>query len=448
MKRKILILLVALLSAAPLLAQENYSPCYNAAFAEGQKQFNAGNYAKAKTYFNEAKNCPDPNTAAANQWIARCNKAIEDAAQRKKEKEAAKTAYMNISKVEYCNVDNNGKMLDDYGAVFRPATLKCLQPRLTYDALLDETREAVVYIKVINPKGSLVTGKKSPSGYTYSASVTVYPGHGKTLALPSFDNNGLNFAVGTYKFELWHDDNRIFASSFKVEEDLKVEEPKPQIVVVEAAEKKAEIKVTGSDGRPLEGARLVVVATGKYELTNSDGIGRIDMSDRDYKTIEVSHADYKDKRELQVHVGDNVKVGLYQGGSHSRSGLNVVHYIVPGLGQMKVGKTMEGVAFMGGEVLLVAGGVVSNSIAQKQLKTMQNENITLADFQSARKSYNTQRVANIACYSAAAILYAAHLYRTFDLASKEQSSKRFSVAPAVVGFGDEMAIGVNINMTF
>lgn len=74
MKKHLLILLTALLSTAPLLAQ--YSPCYEAAFAEGKKAFNAGNYAKAKKYFNEAKNCPDPNTAVINEWIGKCETMI------------------------------------------------------------------------------------------------------------------------------------------------------------------------------------------------------------------------------------------------------------------------------------------------------------------------------------------------------------------------------------
>ena len=77
MKRTILILLTALLSSAPLLAQ--YSPCYEAAFAEGKRLYNAGNYSKAKTYFNEAKDCPDHNATAIDEWIGKCDKMIRKA---------------------------------------------------------------------------------------------------------------------------------------------------------------------------------------------------------------------------------------------------------------------------------------------------------------------------------------------------------------------------------
>ena len=77
MKKHLLILLTALLSTMPLLAQ--YSPCYEAAFAEGKRLFNEGKYNKAKTYFNEAKDCPDHNATAIDEWIGKCDKMIRKA---------------------------------------------------------------------------------------------------------------------------------------------------------------------------------------------------------------------------------------------------------------------------------------------------------------------------------------------------------------------------------
>ena len=113
-KKAFLILLTALLSTAPLLAQ--YSPCYEAAFAEGKKLFEKKQYSEAKKYFNEAMNCPDPNTVAVNEWIGKCDKAIREknkkeaeataeATKRKKELEAErkeKQMYENCSNLEAC----------------------------------------------------------------------------------------------------------------------------------------------------------------------------------------------------------------------------------------------------------------------------------------------------------------------------------------------------------
>ena len=88
MKRIILILLTAMLSTAPLLAQ--YSPCYEAAFKEGQRLYNAGQYAQANKYFNEAKGCPDPNEAEVNDMIGKCDKRLAEA--ERKIQEAARVA--------------------------------------------------------------------------------------------------------------------------------------------------------------------------------------------------------------------------------------------------------------------------------------------------------------------------------------------------------------------
>ena len=76
MKKHFLILLTALLSTAPLLAQ--YSPCYEAAFAEGKRLFEAKQYSEAKKYFNEAKDCPDSDTVAADEWIRKCKAKIAE----------------------------------------------------------------------------------------------------------------------------------------------------------------------------------------------------------------------------------------------------------------------------------------------------------------------------------------------------------------------------------
>lgn len=440
MKKNILLILTVLLSAMSLMAQ---SPCFNAAFTEGQRLYRQGNYTQAKKYFKEAKECPDPNIADANEWIKKCDWALAEAEKKKLEAEAAKTAYMNIRRIDYCNVERNGQMIDDYGAKFYPSKMKCLQPRITYDAILDETRDPILYIKVINPSNYLVTGKNSPSGYTYSATVRVAPGKEKTVLLPTWDNNGLTYSTGNYKFEIWYNDKLIYSSSFSVVEDPKVPEPPAPPVLVD---KKAEIKVMDKYGLPLEGAKLSIIGTGKYELTNSEGIGRIDLSDKDTKRIEVSHTAYQDKREIWVHIGDQQKVALYQPVSQSKPRIGVVDYIVPGLAQMKTGKTAEGVVFLGGEALLLAGGFVSNSMASNQLKIMQNENVSLADYKDAHSKYKVLRIVNIASFSTAALVYATHLYRTYTISSKYGSS--LSMAPAVICIGDEMAFGMNINLSF
>lgn len=450
MKRHIFILLTLLLSAVPLLAQ--YSPCFEAKFAEGKRLYSSGKYNQAKQYFNEAKTCPDPNTAEADKMIGKCNKAIADAAQKKKEEEAAKTAYMDNLRVDYCNVGRNGRMINGYGADFYHSKMECLQPRITYNALLEETKEPTIYIKVKNPSDILITGKNPPSDkystYTYSATIRVTPGKDQIISLPTWEYDTVAFSPGKYKFELWFNGNLIHASSFVINRDPKKPVP-PAPDPPAPVEKKAEVTVLGADGTPLKGAKLYDVYGRKYEYTNSDGVGKIEMSGGYSKTILVTHPDYKDIIDLEVYAGDKKRVVLYQPNMGNSIMANVAGYVVPGLGRLQLGYTAEGIATLGGEVVLLGGGLVSNSIAKKQLKVMQNDNVSLADFQSAKKKYNTQRTINVICYSSAALLYGFHLYRTFIiLPSIGKSGKRLSLAPTVMTTENEMALGMSINLTF
>ena len=444
MKKVTLLIILAVLAVASLRAQ---SPCYNAAIAEGKRLYEAKSYAQAKKYFNDAKDCPDSNMDAINEWIKKCNERLKEQEEKKQEKEAASNAYMQIQKIDYCNVAANGQMIDDYGAALYPSRMKNLLPRITYNGLAKENKNVNLFIKVYNPNDILVTGKNSPSGYTYSASIQVLPGKDKTVLLPVWDNNGLSYSTGSYKFELWYNDKRLFSSKFVIVEDPTVTQPDSQPTIVYNAEKKAEIKVYDKNGLPLEGAKLLFVGTGKYERTNSDGVGRIDMEDRDRKKIEVSHPSYKDKKEIEVKVGDVQTVWLTRPKTKENSGFNVAHYVIPGLGQMKAGKTGEGIITLGGEVLLVAGGVATNFMAKNQLEIMKSDNVSVADFQKAKTNYKVERTVNIACYSSAALLYVVHLCRSISLGSKYKSGN-LTFAPAVMNTGNEMAFGMNINLTF
>ena len=227
--RIIFVLLTALLTAAPLLAQ--YSPCYDAAFKEGQRLYNAGQYTQAKAYFKEAKECPDPNAAAANEWIGKCDSVIavananqkkkdEIAAKKKKEQEAAKKAYMNISKVEFANKTKYGTTIDEFGSELYSSDMRYLKPNIKYKALLDENRTVTVDAKIIKPNGVAMRGKESPKDYTYSETFTVFSGYDRTKEISGWGNNDESaFPAGTYGFELWHDGNCFFKTQFVIKPD-------------------------------------------------------------------------------------------------------------------------------------------------------------------------------------------------------------------------------------
>ena len=73
----------------------------------------------------------------------------------------------------------------------------------------------------------------------------------------------------------------------------------------------AQITVYGKDGDPLEGAKLTDKNTGKSELTNSEGVGRINF-EKEGQTIyiTVSHPSYSDTLNKTVQAGDNLEYTL------------------------------------------------------------------------------------------------------------------------------------------
>lgn len=227
MKRKILILLVALLSAAPLLAQ--YSPCYEAAFAEGKRLYEAKKYSEAKKYFNEAKDCPDSNTAAANEWIGKCSARIKESTpspsptpKPSPTTNAAKSAYMDIRKVEFGNSTKNRTTIDEFGSVLYCSDMRYLIPKIIYDGLINENRTVTLDVKIKGPDGSLKSGKNSPPNYTWSESFTVYTGIGRTKELWGWGNNDEStYTEGTYGFELWQEGNLVYKTTFVINPDSK-----------------------------------------------------------------------------------------------------------------------------------------------------------------------------------------------------------------------------------
>jgi len=226
MKRTILILLIALLSAAPLLAQ--YSPCYEAAFAEGKRLFNAGKYSQAKKFFNEAKDCPDPDDADAKTWIDKCNNKIaeknksrkEQMEKKKLEDNAAKTAGMKIHSLEFGNVLKDGANVDEHGSVLYASELYYLKPWISYDGLGEQSEGITFYCRIINPDGTISSGSNSPSGYTYSCSCYVWKWKNTNCTLTGYGNDsGRSYTPGTYGFELWCENLLIYKTTFEVKPD-------------------------------------------------------------------------------------------------------------------------------------------------------------------------------------------------------------------------------------
>lgn len=135
------------------------------------------------------------------------------------EEKAAKTAYMDIVKIEFQNSDQNDRVITSAGHTLYDTEIKYIDPIVKYNGLMDADKEVELFVKLIKPNGELDQGSNSPSGYTYSRKFTVKPGKNNSQLLTGWGNeNGGTYNPGTYKFEVYYQGKKIYNTSFTVKQ--------------------------------------------------------------------------------------------------------------------------------------------------------------------------------------------------------------------------------------
>lgn len=143
--------------------------------------------------------------------------------QRLKDEEAryARSAYMAIKKVEFGN-DH------EFGAKLYASQITYLCPKIYYDTKCVDDKYITLSYKIIKPNGSMVSGSPSPKGYTHSERVTLHRGDNQTRELTGWgsQNKGSYYSPGTYRFELWYEDRKIYETTVtlhKTDEEIRQE---------------------------------------------------------------------------------------------------------------------------------------------------------------------------------------------------------------------------------
>lgn len=172
-------------------------------------------------------------------------------------------------------------------------------------------------------------------------------------------------------------------------------------------------------------------------------------NDNNYKRYRITiNSDGFKQGELEVSVKQKESICFDVNPLYESNKTNLLWYVVPGLGQIEMGKKAEGFVTMGGEALLLGGGLISNLIANKQYNIMQDSDVSLGDYVKAKSRYNTQQKINIACYLGAAALYGIHIYRVYHLSKKTYNKKLALLTPAIVSTDQIAALGLSLNFNF
>lgn len=125
------------------------------------------------------------------------------------------TAYMYITDCKFANTTKDSKIIDDYGATLYSQKLLYLCPKLYYKGLLQESEYKDLYIKIINPDGSVREGTTSPAGYSYKESIWVTPGS-NNIGLSGWGNDAPSYEKGIYTVEIWYNKKAIYTTTVQV----------------------------------------------------------------------------------------------------------------------------------------------------------------------------------------------------------------------------------------
>lgn len=98
------------------------------------------------------------------------------------------------------NIDNNGKIITDYGYGIYSSKTQYLKPKLFIETDIDGTYD--IYVKAYE-NGKIQRSKKSPTGYSYSNRVTLKKGRNECTLLGWGSSETGNWKAGEAKFEFY-----------------------------------------------------------------------------------------------------------------------------------------------------------------------------------------------------------------------------------------------------
>lgn len=120
-----------------------------------------------------------------------------------------------ITKFEVANTDENSNIIQDYGETIWDYKTKYLAPRITVKPF-KSTGSYTIYVKLYQ-NDSLTTGKSSPSGYSYSYTVTLSGNSSQVFTITGWGSKTAgHWSAGKYRFEIWYGDYCIGSKTFNV----------------------------------------------------------------------------------------------------------------------------------------------------------------------------------------------------------------------------------------
>jgi hypothetical protein len=113
---------------------------------------------------------------------------------------------LQITKLEFGNIDANDNMLNNYGASLSASSMRFLVMRITYNALSIEPQEVTLNVKIVRPNGTMMQVSGAPEGFSFDRKFTTEGDYTEKIV---HELGGLGsgsssvFTAGTYPVEIW-----------------------------------------------------------------------------------------------------------------------------------------------------------------------------------------------------------------------------------------------------
>ncbi|MCM1313621.1 MAG: hypothetical protein NC206_10290 [Bacteroides sp.] len=109
-----------------------------------------------------------------------------------------------ITNIQVANQDKDGNLQTNYGETIYASNSMFLTPKITYTGI--RAGESItLYVKFYDSSGTLITGNKSPKGYSYTEIITISSGSGNTCMLSGWGNENKGYyGKGGCRFEVWY----------------------------------------------------------------------------------------------------------------------------------------------------------------------------------------------------------------------------------------------------
>ena len=128
-------------------------------------------------------------------------------------------APLTINWIEFANGSADGKILTEYTQQLY-SDIQYLKARLSYRKESSAPEAVRLQVKIIKPDGTLMHGTGSPAGYTFEDEMTLSEQNGIVYLSGWGNKKGNSYPAGTYRYEVWHNDLKLYAAEVEIKEKL------------------------------------------------------------------------------------------------------------------------------------------------------------------------------------------------------------------------------------